>query len=91
MWKRHLDIILEPHHTKPKTTLKHHFRHLITKPKPKSEINTKLPPKKKTKQTKKKRIVQSIFTSFLPQPAQQQRENNLPPPIIETAKIADIR
>ena len=91
MWKRHLDVILDPHHTTPKTTIKHHFKCTTTKSTPKPKKDPKQPPKKKTKKTKTKIKIQSTLLPRLPHSPPPSLVFEEPPPISQTIQIAGIR
>lgn len=70
MWKRHLDIVLDPTHNPQKTKITQHFRPPTTTTTSRQKKKRKAPAFPKKKATpKKKRKIQSTLISFNPPPA----------------------
>ena len=95
MWKRHLDIILDPHHNPQKTKITQHFRPPTPKkPLPSAPTCTQkrkadTSPKPKKKKEKKKQKVQSTLST--PSPPSPEQPLHLPPPIENELAIVNIR
>ena len=69
MWKRHLDIVLDPTHNPQKTKITQHFRPPTTTTTSRQKKKRKAPAFPKKKATpKKKRKIQSTLISFNPPP-----------------------